>query len=125
MLTIFFTPLESFSLGSIEIHFWGMMASLGIIAGLIFLWLSSKKPPPGQGQTGQAKINFDHLLNIILIAVVLGFVGARLLYVILESDRFSSAWDILRIWDGGLALYGGLVLAIFGGVVYCKRNKIT
>lgn len=115
MLTIFFTPLSSFYIGSIEIHFWGLMASLGIIAGLVFLWLSSKK----------CKISFDHLLNLALIIVVFGFVGARLLYVILESDSFTNPWQIFSIWDGGLALYGGLVMAVFAGVIYCKKSKIN
>jgi len=114
MVTIFFTPLSSFSISSIEIHFWGLMASLGIIIGLVFLWLTTKK----------YKIKFDHLLNITLLVVVLGFIGARLLYVILENNSFTSPWQILSLWDGGLALYGGLVLAIFGGIIYCKKNKI-
>ncbi|TSC91063.1 MAG: phosphatidylglycerol:prolipoprotein diacylglycerol transferase, partial [Candidatus Berkelbacteria bacterium Licking1014_96] len=58
------------------------------------------------------------------ISIILGFIGARLLFIFLEPNLFQNPIEIIRIWDGGLASYGGLILAVFGSVIYAKKNKL-
>jgi len=114
MLAIILDPTLTIYVGPFIIYKWGLMVSIGIIFGLLLSWILAKKE----------RLNFDYVLNIILISIILGFVGARLLFIFLESAEFQNPIDIIRIWDGGLALYGGLALAIFGGVIYAKKKKL-
>lgn len=114
MFAIILHPTITLQLGPLTIFTWGLLVSIGIIAGLILIWYLAKK----EG------INFDHVLNLSLISIIFGFIGARLLYIFLEPNLFQNSIEIIRIWDGGLALYGGLVLAIFIDIIYVKKNKL-
>ncbi|MCX6811616.1 MAG: prolipoprotein diacylglyceryl transferase [Candidatus Berkelbacteria bacterium] len=114
MFAIILHPTVTIQLGYLTVFTWGLLVSIGIIVGLILIWYLSKK----EG------INFDHVLNLSLISIIFGFIGARLLYVFLEPSQFQNPIEIIRIWDGGLALYGGLALAIFVDIIYVKKNKL-
>lgn len=114
MISILFTPIQQFTLGPLTIHVWGLMVAIGIIVGLFVAKYLAKKE----------KIHFDHILNITLIAIIFGFIGSRLLYVFLEYQDFKDPLDIFRLWDGGLAMYGGLVLAIIISLIYAKKAKL-
>ena len=65
----------------------------------------------------------------VLWGVPLAIVGARLYYVLFYLDRFkkedgSFDWaESVAIWDGGLAIYGGLIAAALVGLIYCKVRK--
>jgi phosphatidylglycerol:prolipoprotein diacylglycerol transferase len=114
MFAIILHPTITLQLGPMTIFTWGLLVSIGIILGLILIWYLAKK----EG------VNFDHVLNLSLISIIFGFIGARLLYIFLEPSQFQNPIEIIRIWDGGLALYGGLILAIFIDIIYVKKNKL-
>lgn len=139
MFAIILNPTLTLHLGPLIIYTWGLLVSIGIIAGLILAWYLAKKPAetPQQGDSGVPasmaarkrplggeKLDFDHILNLALLSIIFGFIGARLLYIFLEPSQFQNPIEMIRIWDGGLALYGGLVLAIFIDIIYVKKNKL-
>ena len=63
----------------------------------------------------------DLLFNTFLIAFPAGLVGARIWYVLSELDYYSNdPLSILRVWEGGLAVQGGVILGIIAGVVYAS-----
>ena len=114
MFAVILNPTTTLQAGPLIIYTWGLLVSIGIILGLITAWYLSKKE----------KLNFDQVLNISLISIILGFIGARLLFIFLEPNLFKNPIEIIRIWDGGLASYGGLILAVFGRIIYLKKNKL-
>lgn len=114
MLAIIFYPTTTLHLGSLVIYTWGLLVSIGIVLALLVAWYLAKVE----------KINFDHVLNLTLISIIFGFIGSRLLYIFLEPNLFQKPIEMVRIWDGGLSLYGGLLLAIFVDIIYVKINKL-
>ena len=70
-------------------------------------------------------IKEDNLLDALLCAVPAGIVCARLYYVIFNFDLYrSDPIRILYIWEGGLAIYGGIIGALIAVIIYCKVKKI-
>lgn len=66
----------------------------------------------------------DDLLDVILFAVPLGIVGARAYYVIFYGS-YNSFWDMCKIWEGGLAIYGGVIAAVITIFVVCRVKRIS
>ncbi len=69
-------------------------------------------------------ITQDDLLDTILWAVPLGIVGARAYYVIFYGN-YDSFWDMCKIWEGGLAIYGGVIAATITVFIVCRIKKIS
>jgi len=103
-------------LGLIEISTWGLFVSLGFLAGILFLFYEAKKK----------KFDFNILPDLALGVMISAFIGARILYVFNDFSYFyHNPIDIFKIWEGGLAWYGGLVGAVIFGVLYTKIKKIN
>jgi len=69
----------------------------------------------------------DNILDIVLIAVPCGLIGARLYYIIFNIDKYFGAgnWgNILQFREGGLAVYGGIIASGLGFVIYSRIKKI-
>lgn len=69
----------------------------------------------------------EELVNVVVIAVIAAFVGARLYYVLFNWDYYSAhPWKIAAVWEGGLAIHGGLLAGIvFGGIWTWRKNLPT
>ena len=69
----------------------------------------------------------DHILDVFIVSVVSGVVGARLYYVIFNPDNYfgPGKWlNIFKVWEGGLAIYGGIIAAAICLFLYARRKKI-
>lgn len=88
----------AFSIGPFEVRWYGLLIVTGII--LAFLYANYRAKYEG--------IKFDDLLDYAIFTVVAGVVGARLYYVI-TSGREYSFGEIFAVWNGGLAIYGGVI----------------
>ncbi len=66
----------------------------------------------------------NRMMDILLVAVVLGIVGARALFVIQYREQISGFGDLFAIWRGGLVFYGGLITATIGLVAYVRWKKL-
>lgn len=80
------------------------------------LWLN-KAPPIDQDQA-------DSLLTYLIFGVI---VGGRLGYVLFYNLDFywANPFDIVRVWDGGMAFHGGFLGVIFAAILFCIKNNIT
>ena len=89
--------------------------ALGILAGLyVAMWMAKK--------TGQ---NPDDYVNIALLGIVLGLLGARTYYVVFSWDYYKDHLnEILDFRGGGLALYGSLIGAVLAVLIYCRVKKL-
>ena len=103
-------------LGFIEISVWGLFVSLGFLLGILFLFYEAKKK----------KFDLNILPDLALGVLICSFLGARILYVFNDFSYFyHNPLDIFKIWEGGLAWYGGVSGAIIFGYFYAKKKKIS
>jgi phosphatidylglycerol:prolipoprotein diacylglycerol transferase len=104
-----------FKIGPLSIHSYGAMIALGfaITATMIY------RTAPGFG------IDRDKALDILILTLVSGIVGARALYVGLNFRYFlARPLEIPNLSMGGLAWYGAFVSAFICVVLYCRKQKI-
>ena len=106
---------------SFGIHWYGAIIAVGFL--LAVFW--------GCRQSSQFGIKQDHVIDMLFFAVPLGIIGARLYYVFNEFQDYRIPGDpkatiikIVRVWDGGLAIYGGVIAAVLTVLVFCKVRKI-
>lgn len=92
-------PINQFHLGPIRVTFYGILVTTGVVIA----WILIKRRFAARGGDPLA------VEKVLLRVVVFGFLGARLAYVSTHLDRFDGEWwRVIAIWEGGLALYGGL-----------------
>lgn len=102
------------------IHWYGIIIAAGFL--LAVYYCCRKAADYG--------IEQDDIIDLLIFAVPLCIIGARLYYVIFyldlyrNPDGFLDFMRMLRIWDGGLAIYGGIIVAILTLLVFCKIKKI-
>jgi phosphatidylglycerol---prolipoprotein diacylglyceryl transferase len=91
------------TIGGLKIHWYGIMIALGLYAGIQV----ALRDAPRRG------ISREQLMNVALLAAVLGIVGGRLYYVVQNNPSFylHHPTEIIAVWQGGMAFFG----AIFGG----------
>jgi len=105
---------EYVAIGGFNIYWYGVLIALG---AFLALGLACRR----ERRQGLEK---DTAVNLALICVPAGIVGARLYYVALHSDMYSSLRDVLALRDGGLGIYGGVLLAVICLCVYAAVKKI-
>ena len=109
MITVasFPSPTQNvLEIGPLTIHFYGILIAIGVIVAIIV----SRNRYVRFGGSGEL---FE---RIAIWGVVVGFLGARVAYVVTHAARFEGRpWAALYIWEGGLAIYGGL---IFGALIF-------
>lgn len=69
--------------------------------------------------------NEDHCWNGAVAGVIGAILGARIAFVVGHPDLYSSFGEVLRIWEGGLSLIGGLIGAFISVAIYTRVNKIS
>ena len=109
-------PPAGFDLFGKTIYLYGIMASLGFILGMVYCTRNAPK----------FGLHEDNIYDAILFVLPMAIVGARAYYVIFNFDlyRGGSLMDMVAIWNGGLAIYGGVIGAVIGVVVFCRIRKI-
>lgn len=121
-----FTIRNSISIGPITFTFYGMIIALGLLLGLIYAFKNFKK----------VGVDSDKAIDCILGGIIGGIIGARLYYVAftwsefgLDFTTWGSFWDtfsrIFKTWEGGMAIYGGLIGALIVGVLIARWRKIN
>lgn len=99
-----------------KIAFYGIIIATGMAAGYLI----------AQWQAKRTKQDPDLYLDFALYAIILSVIGARLYYVIFAWDEFKDdPIQILNIRQGGLAIYGGVIVAVLTALVYSKIKKMS
>ncbi len=108
-------PIRSFELGPLDIRLYGIMIALGLMLAILYAC----------GRSREFGMTSDDLTDGALCIVPFAVICARLYYCIFDWDSFASnPIRILYIWEGGLAIYGGVIGAALGILVYSKIKKI-
>lgn len=106
----------AFQLGGLSVKWYGLLMAAGVV---VAAWLAIS-----EGQ--KRKIMSDDFIDFMLWAVPLGFIGARAYYVIFEWGYYSQHSDqIIAIWNGGIAIYGGLLAGLAVLLVFCYNRVLS
>ena len=105
----------AFTLFGRDVYWYGVLMALGILIGV---WLTLR-----EGK--RKKLTEDDIMDMCLVIIPSGVVGARLYYVIFEWASYASnPIRALYIWEGGLAIYGAVIGGLIGMFIYSRVKKI-
>lgn len=100
----------------ITIYWYGAIIGTGALLGL---WIAMR-------ESERRGLNKDIFVDLVLFAIPIAIICARLYYVIFQWDYYGdNPGEIIKIWEGGLAIHGGLIGAITTGVVFAKIRGIS
>ena len=105
---------NSFYLFGINVKFYGVLMALAMLVGVLLACKNTKF----RGMIS------DNIFTLALIVLPLAVIGARLFYVLGASHSYTF-WEIFKIWEGGLSIYGGLIGGAVGVAIFCffmKKN---
>ncbi|TMW72408.1 prolipoprotein diacylglyceryl transferase [Alteribacter natronophilus] len=103
-------------LGPISIAWYGLLIGLGAFIGYLIANAEGKK-------RGLPK---DFLADMLIFALPIAIIGARIYYVIFRWDYYSqNPAQIFAIWEGGLAIHGGLIGGILTAYIFCRRHNVS
>ena len=102
-------------LGPITIYWYTVMIFIAFLLGGTLALNEAKK----------WKISEDFMINLFFYMIPISIIGARLYYVIFNLDYYSvNPIAIFKIWEGGLAIHGGLIAGFIFLIIYCKKYKV-
>lgn len=103
-------------LGPIQIYWYSIFIFLGLLTASILIFKEARK----------RNIDEDFLINLIFNTIIIGLIGARVYYVLFNIPYYvSNPIEILAVWNGGLAIHGGIFAALAFILIYCKKKNIN
>ena len=117
-LGIEWDPVRTLDLGPVSIHLYGLIIATGLLLAVLY----------GCRRCSQFGIIEDTLTDGVLWVTPFAFLCARLYYCIFyweQGGYAANPLSILYVWEGGLAIYGGVIGAILGIIVFCKVKKVS
>ena len=114
-LNLSLNPPAYFTVFGFRIYFYGVLIALGFL--LAILYCAHAAPRFG--------IKPDDFYDFMLWLIPLSIVGARLYYVLFRLDYYlANPGEIIALRDGGLAIYGGVIVGVLTALFVCRRKKI-
>ena len=102
--------------GKLEVRWYGLIITLGIMCAVAYVIFRGKK---------SEHVISDDIIDIALLTVILGVIGARAYYVLTTLDQYKTFGEAIAIWNGGLGIYGGIIGGCMGIVIMCYFKKIS
>ncbi len=105
-----------FAIGSFEVKWYGFLIGMGFLLAFAYgLW-----------QAPRFGVNRSKIIDVAIVGLVCGIIGARLYYVLFyPGDKYwNDPIQILYIHQGGLGIYGGIIGGLGGGIAMCKIRKV-
>lgn len=105
----------AFQIGNYSVYWYGLIITSGLLLALLYAWRTAPR----------YNVNFSKLFNCVMVGLITGIIGARLYYCVFAWEDFADdPVSILYIHEGGLAIYGGIIGALIGGLVVAKIQKM-
>lgn len=96
----------AFSIGSIQVHWYAIIIVVGLLLAMLYCFKRAKL----------FGVDMDRLIDVVIGGLIGGIIGARLYYVAFAWENYvEEPWRIFYVWEGGLAIYGGLIGALLVG----------
>ncbi len=103
-------------LGPIQIYWYSIFIFIGLLVASILIFKEARR----------RNIDEDFLVNLIFNTIIIGLIGARLYYVIFNLPYYiANPIEIFAIWNGGLAIHGGVFAALIFIIIYCKKHEVN
>ena len=103
------------SIAGFEIYWYALFIVSGVVLALLYAKFNAKR----------FEVDMDSLLNCFIVGVITAIIGARFYYVAFKWDDFAGDFmRIINLRDGGLAIYGGIIGALLGGLITAKVQKM-
>ena len=101
----------------ITIRWYGLLIAIGFVLAVVYAFR----------RVNDFGLKTDPMIDVVLVCTVMAFIGARLYYVLFSEDRndyFGNPITILQVWNGGLAIYGGVIGAFTTALWMCPLRKV-
>ena len=108
-------PSVAFTIFGYSVHWYGLIIAFGFTLAVLY----------GGRMAYKWKMSLDGMTDVLIWGTLFGIVGARAYYVAFEWEYYSQHLnEIPAIWNGGIAIYGGIIGALIGAAIGCKIGKI-
>ncbi len=105
---------DLFSIGPLTIHGYGLMIALGFLLCVGMAMYRAKRHD----------LDPEAIVDIALLGIISGFLGAKLLYIIVEFKAFLAN-PLGVLGSEGFVVYGGVAAGVLAGLIYCRRKKLV
>ena len=106
----------AFTIFNYDVKWYSVLILSGILISYLFINHESSK----------FGISKDFITNLLFWTIIFGILGARLYYCIFNWSYYSKhISEIFKIWEGGLAIHGGIIVGGLTLILYCKKYKVS
>ena len=114
-LGIVLNPDRYIPLGPLKIYYYGLIIATGLVLAVIYCMKRSSR----------FGLTEDDILDGVLWVTPVAIICARIYYVLFSWEMYADdPIKVFYIWEGGIAIYGGVIGAALGITVYCKIKKL-
>ena len=104
-----------FKIGNFGVRWYSLLILIGVIVGILLI----------EKEGNKFNISKDFLFNMAFWTILIGIIGARLYYVIFNFNLYQNdLLSIFKIWEGGLAIHGGIIAGLIVIALYTKKYKM-
>lgn len=102
------------TIGSIDIYWYSALIIVGALIALFMIMKEGRR----YGISG------DFLFNMSFWTIIFGIIGARAYYVLFNLEYYHNILDVFKVWEGGLAIHGGIIAGVITMYFYCKKYNV-
>lgn len=104
-------------IGGLSIYWYGVIIACGVFIGLFL----------AQREANKLGLEKDTLIDLIILAVPISIVFARIYYVLFEWDAYQGGpwWKVFAVWEGGIAIHGALIGAVLTAIVFTRLKNVS
>lgn len=97
------------------IYWYGIIISLGVLIGIYLAMREAKR----------LELDPEIIIDFCLLAIPLAIIGARIYYVVFQWDAYKdNPIDAIKIWEGGLAIFGAVIGGVIAALIFTRRRKL-
>jgi len=106
----------AFSVGFLDVYWYGLIIAGAVLAGLIITFRLAKK----------RQVDVNHVYNLLFLIIIFGLIGGRIGHIISEWQFYQDSLSmIIKIWDGGLAIHGVMIASALAVLLYSRIKKVS
>ena len=106
----------AFTIFSKPVYWYALIILSGFLLAVLFVYKTCKK----------RGVDPENIFDIAFYGLILGIICARIYYCIFDPDCLrGNILNVFKIWEGGIAIYGGIIGAVISTLIYCRKKKLS